>query len=201
VTRLTLERVFATGSAQAEQAVARAEEQVAAADAALAEFGTRTGVADAGRAYAALLTQLNSLEARRVDAEAAGDDARAAELADGVKTTREELATYVPLLGEYDALAADRDAAQDRLDDARERQEQALERAAAADADEVVFVGEPRQDDPAAAVVPAAGVAGGVALVLCLLLASVGEATARSRRHARRARPGQAPEASPTTGR
>ena len=59
VTRLTLERVFATGSQQAADAVARAQEQVAAADAAITEFGTRTGVADAGRAYQSLLTQLN----------------------------------------------------------------------------------------------------------------------------------------------
>ncbi len=85
VTRLTLERVFATGSQQADDAVARAQEQVAAADAALTEFGTRTGVADAGRAYQSLLTQLNSLESRRADALASGDADRASELAAEVK--------------------------------------------------------------------------------------------------------------------
>ncbi len=181
VTRLTLERVFQGEVDQAAAAVERAQGQVTAADTALTEFGTRTGVADAGRAYASQLTQLNTLEARRVDASASGDDDRADELAAEVATTRETLATYVPLLGEYDALAADRDAAQGRLDDARERQEQAVEMVAAADPASTVFVGEPRQDSLGIALLRTAGVAGAVALVLCLLLASMIETLARTR--------------------
>ena len=181
--------------------MARAQEQVAAADAALTEFGTRTGVADAGRAYQSLLTQLNTLEARRVDAVASGDEDRAARAGDRGQDRARHAPTYAPLLSEYDALSAERDAAQGRLDDARERQDQAVEQAAAASPDEVVFVGEPRQDSLLSVVVPAAGVAGGVALVLCLLLASLRDNASRRRAPSRRARAAAAAaEPSATTG-
>lgn len=188
VTTATLEQVFQGEVVQAESAVARAQEQVAAADAALTEFGTRTGVADPGRAYQSLLGQLNTLDARRVDAVASGDSSRAAELAAEAERARAALPTYVPLLTEYDQLSADRDAAQDRLDRARERQDVAAGRVAAASPDDVVFVEGPVQQSQLMAVGRTAAVAGAVALVLCLLLASVLAQAARSRAESCRTR-------------
>jgi hypothetical protein len=188
VTGLTLEQVFQGEVVQAEAAVARAQEQVAAADAALTEFGTRTGVADPGRAYQSLLTQLNTLDARRVDALASGDSTRAEELESEADRARETLPTFVPLLTEYDQLTADREAAQDRLDRARERQDVAAGRVAAAQPDQVVFVEGPVEQDQLVAVARTAAVAAAVALVLCLLLASVLAQAARSRAESGRTR-------------
>lgn len=188
VTAATLEQVFQGEVVQAESAVARAQEQVAAADAALTEFGTRTGVADPGRAYQSLLTQLNTLDARRVDALASGDSSRARELAAEADRARATLPTYVPLLTEYDQLTADRDAAQDRLDRARERQDVAAGRVAATTPENVVFVEGPVQQSQLVAVGRTAAVAGAVALVLCLLLASVLAQAARSRAESGRTR-------------
>lgn len=188
VTASTLEQVFQGEVVQAESAVARAQEQVAAADAALTEFGTRTGVADPGRAYQSLLTQLNTLDARRVDALASGDETRARELAAEADRARATLPTYVPLLTEYDQLSADRDAAQDRLDRARERQDVAAGRVAAAAPDQVVFVEGPVEQSRLMAVARTAAVAAAVALVLCLLLASVLAQASRSRAESGRPR-------------
>ncbi len=187
VTASTLEQVFQGEVAQAESAVARAQEQVAAADAALTEFGTRAGVADPGRAYQALLSQVNTLDARRVEAVAAGDATRVAEIAAELERVRQALPGYVPLLTEFDQLSADRSAAQDRLDRARDRQDAATGQVAAADPDQVVFVEGPVEQSQLMTVARTAAVAAAVALVLCLLLASVLAQATRSRTAAGRA--------------
>lgn len=189
VTSLTLRRIF---DPQVDASLARveaAQAAVAAANEAIAEFGTRTGVADPQRSYEAQLNQVNALVQQEANLRANGNSIGAAALGGTIDTARAQLATYTPLLAEYGNLVIDLQAAAAGVDDAQASLEQSRAQVTSADPDTIVFVSSTIQDAKSGTLVRTVIPVGAAALFLAVLLAAALETLARARGAAPLARP------------
>lgn len=181
VTSQALTRIF---TSQVDASLARvevAQEAVATANEAIAEFGTRTGVADPERSYEAQLNQVNALVQQEANLRANGNTLGAAALAGTITKAREQLATYTPLLAEYGNLVIDRDAAATGLNDAQASLEQSRAQVTAADPGTIVFVPPTTQDSKTGPLLQTVLPVGAAALFLAVLLAAALETLARAR--------------------
>lgn len=181
VTTRTIDRIFSSQVEASQARVEAAQEAVATANAAIAEFGTRTGVADPERSYEAQLNQVNALVQQEANLRANGNTLGAAALAGTITKAREQLATYTPLLAEYGNLVIDRDSAAAGLNDAQSSLEQSRAQVTAADPGTIVFVPPTTEDDKVGPLVRTVLPVGAAALFLAVLLAAALETLARAR--------------------
>ncbi len=113
---------------------------VAAANNALTGLGDKYGITDPAIAYQAELDRLNGLEQRQASLNATGNTGAAQAMQLAIDNAKAKLATYGPVLSQYNNLIAQRQAAVSDLTAARQAYRLALAERDAADPKNITFI-------------------------------------------------------------
>lgn len=140
VARETLQRMFASQVSLAEAQVDSARSQLAAANKDISSWETDHDMVAPSLVYQSQLDLVNSLKQRQITMEASGDQVGAAVVATKLSDAQAKLASFGPLLSDYDSLTAARDAATAALAQAQLSVQQAQAQQAAADPTKVAYI-------------------------------------------------------------
>lgn len=198
--RKALDLMFTSRASAATATRDRALQANKDANAAIAALASKYKIADPPRAYQTALSQVATLQQQQAQLRASGNAAGAAAMDAPIATAQANLAQYLPILSEYNDLAATQAATQQDLATAQAQYRQALSLQSSAQGDSVIYVGPAvaasRVTTLVTTVVPvfAAGIFLGIILVVLV------EVVSRLRRVAREERETQAAAAEPVAG-
>jgi hypothetical protein len=133
--------MFDARTTQAAAARDRADEAVKAANAAISELGKVNGIADIPQTYQTLLATLGDLQQQQATMRATGNAIGAVALDASIADAKKNLEGFIPLLAQYNDLAARQAAATTDLNGAQAEYRHAQSLQTSADADDVVYVG------------------------------------------------------------
>lgn len=160
----TLKAMFSPQVALAEQQVKSAEEALHSANSALADLGDKYKLTDPPSAYNAALSQLSWLQQQQATLRSSGKLVESSALSASIDQARKEVASFRPILEQYDNLQAAQQSAVTSLDTARADYRKAKAQFEAANPANVVYTGHVHATDR---------IATGLQIVLPVLGASI----------------------------
>lgn len=179
--RQSIDLMFAARTASATASRQQAEATATAANGAVAALSTKYGMADAPRAYQASLNQVASLQQQQANLRATGNSIGAAALDAPIAAANATLASFVPILAQYNNLASIQSAANSDLTQAQADWRHATALQAAATAPGVVVVSETTPVNKLTAAAPLLAAIFGAGLFLAVVLIFLLEVIQRMR--------------------
>ena len=193
--RQALALLFAPRATEAAANRERSMQAVKDANAAIAALASKYKIADPPRAYQAQLSQVGSLEQQQANLRAAGNTVGAAALDAPIATAKQVLAGYLPILAEYNDLAATQTAAVSDLTSAQTSWRSATSLQAATEADGVIYLSPLTVSDRTSSLVSTVAPVFAAGIFLAVILVMLIEVTSRVRRAAAESRAREALEA------
>lgn len=198
IARRSLELIFSSRATAATATRDQAQAAVTQANAALSALSQKYKVADPPRAYQTALGQVATLQQQQAQLRASGSATGAAAMDAPIATAQATLSSYLPILAEYNNLAATQSATQQDLAVAQNTYRQAVSLRSVAEGDAVVYVGSSSPVSPVSTLVSTGVPVVGAAVLLGIILVVLLEFFARVRAAAREERAAEAEGAAPT---
>ncbi|MEO3936289.1 Wzz/FepE/Etk N-terminal domain-containing protein [Dermatophilaceae bacterium Soc4.6] len=183
--RQSLDLIFSSRAAAATATRDRAVQAAQEANAAIAALAVKYKIADPPRAYQAALSQVGSLQQQQAQLRASGNAAGAAAMDAPIASAQSSLARYIPILAEYNNLAATQAATQQDLAATQAQYRMGVSLQSAAQGDSIIYVGQALPTSRLSALVTTVIPVFGAGIFLGILLVVLLEVISRLRQAAR----------------